>query len=97
MKKYNFTFTDYRDFCKRFNLKMSKYYSLSFFSSWCVLVNNIFLVIYNIETNKTFIKYFNDKYEKNKMKNKIKWSKKLFIVEDSDDIKYTYEEDEYEN
>ena len=67
------------------------------FSSWCVLVNNIFLVIYNIETNKTFIKYFNDKYEKNKMKNKIKWSKKLFIVEDSDDIKYTYEEDEYEN
>lgn len=67
------------------------------FSSWCVLVNNIFLVIYNIETNKTFIKYFNDKYEKNKMKNKIKWSKKLFIIEDSDDIKYTYEEDEYEN
>lgn len=67
------------------------------FSSWCVLVNNIFLVIYNIETNKTFIKYFNDKYEKNKMKNKNKWSKKLFIIEDSDDIKYTYEEDEYEN
>ena len=66
------------------------------FSSQCVLVNNIFLVIYNIETNKTFIKYFDDKFEKNKMKNKIKWSKKLFIIEDSDDIKYTYEEDEYE-
>lgn len=67
------------------------------FSSWCVLVNKIYLVIYNIETNKTFIKYFDDKYEKNKMKNKIRYSKKLFIIEDSDDIKYTYEEDLYEN
>ena len=65
-------------------------------SSWCVLVNKIYLVIYNIETNNTFIKYFDDKYEKNKMKNKIKWSKKLFIIEDSDDIKYTYEEDDYD-
>lgn len=35
MKKYNFTFTDYRDFCKRFNLKMSKYDSLSFFKLVC--------------------------------------------------------------
>lgn len=60
-------------------------------------MNKIYLVIYNIETNKTFIKYFDDKYEKNKMKNKIRFSKKLFIIEDSDDIKYTYEEDLYEN
>ena len=67
------------------------------FSSWCVLVNKIYLVIYNLETNKTFVKYFDDKYEKNKMKNKIRFSKKLFVIEDSDDIKYTYEEDLYEN
>ena len=60
-------------------------------------MNKIYLVIYNIETNKTFIKYFDDKYSKNKMKNKIRFSKILFIIEDSDDIKYTYEEDFYEN
>lgn len=60
-------------------------------------MNKIYLIIYNIETNKSFIKYFDDKYEKNKMKEKIKWSKKLFVIEDSDDIKYTYEEDYYEN
>lgn len=60
-------------------------------------MNKIYLIIYNIETNKSFIKYFDDKYEKNKMKEKIKWSKKLFVIEDSDDIKYTYEEDFYEN
>lgn len=60
-------------------------------------MNKIYLIIYNIETNKSFIKYFDDKYEKNKMKEKIKWSKKLFVIEDSDDIKFTYEEDYYEN
>lgn len=60
-------------------------------------MDKIYLIIYNIETNKSFIKYFDDKYEKNKMKEKIKWSKKLFVIEDSDDINYTYEEDYYEN
>lgn len=60
-------------------------------------MDKIYLIIYNIETNKSFIKYFDDKYEKSKMKEKIKWSKKLFVIEDSDDINYTYEEDYYEN
>lgn len=60
-------------------------------------MNKIYLVIYNIENNKSFIKYFDCEYDKNKMKNKIKYSKKLFVIEDSSDIKYSYEDDTYEN
>lgn len=60
-------------------------------------MNKIYLVIYNIETNKSFIKYFDCEYDKNKMKIKIKYSKKLFVIEDSSDIKYSYEDDDYDN
>lgn len=60
-------------------------------------MNKIFLVIYDIDNNKTFIKYFDFKYDKDKLKNKIKYSKKLFVIEDSEDIHYTYEDDTYED
>ena len=60
-------------------------------------MNKIYLVIWKKENKKSFIKYFDCEYNKNKMKNKIKYSKKLFIIEDSSDIKYSYENDDYEN
>ena len=60
-------------------------------------MNKIYLVICNKENKKSFIKYFDSEYDKNKMRNKIKYSKKLFIIEDSSDIKYSYENDDYDN
>lgn len=35
MKKYNYNFNDYRDFCKRFNLKMYRYEILKYFKLVC--------------------------------------------------------------
>lgn len=35
MEKYEFNFYDYNKFCRRFNLKPSKYDSLSFFKLVC--------------------------------------------------------------
>ena len=56
----------------------------------------VYLIIYNILKNESFIKYFNNEYEKNKFSNKIKFSKKLFIIEDSSDTNY-HTEEEYES
>lgn len=53
----------------------------------------VYLIIYNVLKNESFIKYFNNDYEKNKFINKIKFSKKLFIIEDSSDTNYHMEED----
>lgn len=58
-------------------------------------MNKIFLVLFNIENKKTFNKYFDTEFEKDKFKRKLKYSKKLFVIEDSTDIHFTYEEDLY--
>lgn len=52
----------------------------------------IYLLLYNRETHKQFFKYFSSEYEKDKFKNKLRFSKKLMIIEDSTDIIY---EEEY--
>ena len=49
----------------------------------------IYLVIYNRETNKQFVKYFETEFEKDKFKRKLHFSKRLFIIEDSTDILFT--------
>lgn len=46
----------------------------------------IYLVLYNKETNKQFLKYFDTEFEKDKFKRKLKYSNKIFVVEDSTDI-----------
>ena len=51
-------------------------------------MKKIYLVIYSKESKTQFIKYFENVKEKEKFKNKIKFSKKCFIIEDSDDIIY---------
>ena len=53
-----------------------------------ISLNKIFLVLYNIETGRSFTKYFECEYDKDKFKRKIKFSKKIFVIEDSTDINY---------
>lgn len=48
----------------------------------------IYLVLFNTETKKKFTKYFNSLYEKNKFKDKLRYSKRLYVIEDSEDIFY---------
>ena len=48
----------------------------------------IYLLLYNIETHKQFFKYFNSEYEKDKFKRKLKYSKKVMVIEDSSDLYY---------
>ena len=50
----------------------------------------IWLVIKDLETKKTFFKYFDTEYEKDKFKRKIKFIKNLMIIEDSSDIYWNY-------
>ena len=51
-------------------------------------MNKIYLLLYNIESHKQFFKYFDTEYEKDKFKRKLKYSKKVIIIEDSSDIYY---------
>ena len=48
----------------------------------------IFLVLYNKETKNQFTKYFDTEFAKDKFKRKLKYSNKIFVVEDSTDIYY---------
>lgn len=43
----------------------------------------IYLKLYDITTDKTFVKYFECEYDKQKFKRKLKFSKKLFIREEN--------------
>lgn len=49
----------------------------------------IFLVLYNRETKRQFTKYFETEFEKDKFKRKLKFSTKVFVVEDSTDTVFT--------
>ena len=49
----------------------------------------IFLVLFNRETKKQFTKYFDTEFEKDKFKRKLKFSKRIFVVEDSTDTVFT--------
>lgn len=51
-------------------------------------MNKIYLVLYNRETHKQFYKYFDTEFEKDKFKRKLKFSKKILVIEDSSDIFY---------
>ena len=51
-------------------------------------MNKIYLLLYNRETHKQFFKYFETEFEKDKFKRKLKYSKRIFVIEDSSDIYY---------
>lgn len=51
-------------------------------------MTKIYLLLYNKDTHKQFFKYFDSIKEKDNFKYKLKYSKKLLIIEDSEDIIY---------
>lgn len=46
-------------------------------------VTNIYLVLHDLTTDKTFTKYFETEYEKDKFRKKLRYSKKLMVLRDS--------------
>lgn len=57
-------------------------------------MGKIYLLLYSIDTHKQFFKYFDTTKEKDKFKQRIKFSEKVFVIEDSEDINYNYKEGE---
>ena len=59
-------------------------------------MSKIYLLLYSKETHKQFFKYFDTIKEKDKFKQRIKYSEKIFIIEDSEDLNYIGNEIEYD-
>ena len=57
-------------------------------------MGKIYLLLYSRDTHKQFFKYFDTTKEKDKFKQRIKFSEKVFVIEDSEDINYNYMEGE---
>ena len=53
-------------------------------------MNKIWLVLKNTKTKKTYFKYFETEFEKDKYKRKVKYIPNLMIIEDSSDIYWNY-------
>lgn len=53
-----------------------------------IIKTHIYLVLFNISTRKPFTKYFETEHEKDKFKNKLRFSKKLIVVRDSNEDRY---------
>lgn len=51
-------------------------------------IMKLFLVLYNKETKRRFTKYFENEKQIDNFIKKLNYSKKLFIIEDSRDIKF---------
>lgn len=52
-------------------------------------MNNLWLVIKDCDTKRTWTKYFTEEKEMNRYLNKIKYVSNLLLIEDSRDIIYT--------
>ena len=52
------------------------------------MMNKIWLVLKNTKTKKTFFKYFDTEFEKDKFKRRARYIKDLIIIEDSTDINW---------
>lgn len=51
----------------------------------------LYLLLLNVDTKKQFFKYFETEYEMDKFKRKLKYSKKLVIIEDSREMIFDYD------
>lgn len=51
----------------------------------------LYLLLQNIETHKQFFKYFDTEFEMDKFKRKLKYSKRIMLIEDSRDTVYDYD------
>lgn len=49
---------------------------------------NIYLRLYDLEKSKEFIKHFDTEFEKEKFKRKLKFSRRVMIVEENDTEAY---------
>ena len=50
--------------------------------------SKLYLLLQIIDTGKQFFKYFDREYEMDKFKRKLRFSKKIRVIEDSRDIYY---------
>lgn len=50
----------------------------------------LYLLLQIVDSGKQFFKYFDIEYEMDKFKRKLKYSKRLMIIEDSRDLIYDY-------
>ena len=53
--------------------------------------SKLYLLLQVIETHKQFFKYFDSEYEMDKFKRKLRYSKKLMLIEDSRELNLDYE------
>lgn len=51
----------------------------------------LYLLLQDLTTKKQFFKYFDIEYEMDKFKRKLKYSKKLVIIEDSREMMFDYD------
>ena len=54
-------------------------------------MNKLYLLLQKIDDKKQFFKYFETEYEMDKFKRKLKFSKKLVIIEDSREMILDYD------
>lgn len=51
----------------------------------------LYLLLMNRESKRQFFKYFDTEFEMDKFKRKLKYSKKLVIIEDSREMIFDYD------
>lgn len=54
-------------------------------------MSRLYLLLMDLTTNKQFFKYFESEFEMDKFKRKLKYSKKLIIIEDSREMIFDYD------
>lgn len=54
-------------------------------------MNKLYLLLMDRTTNKQFFKYFDTEFQMDKFKRKLKFSKKLVIIEDSREMIFDYD------
>lgn len=54
-------------------------------------MSKLYLLLMDLTTNKQFFKYFDSEFEMDKFKRKLKYSKKLIIIEDSREMIFDYD------
>lgn len=54
-------------------------------------MNRLYLLLQSVDSKKQFFKYFETEFEMDKFKRKLKYSKKLIIIEDSREMIFDYD------
>ena len=53
--------------------------------------SKLYLLLQLVESGKQFFKYFDTEFEMDKFKRKLKYSKKLLLIEDSREMVFDYD------